>query len=89
MTAVSEPSLLLRSLNIGLVALYAILLAYAVRDYATDGTSVKALLLPIGGVSLAVAMLIGHRRPRLSWMLLATSLVANAAWFLRYHMAGT
>ena len=79
----AEPSLLARWLYIGLVATSLILLGYAVRDYASGGGSVRTLLLPVGSVTLAIAMLISPRRPRLSWALLAITLVANAVWFLR------
>ena len=83
MAAVGEPSILLRSIFVGTVAVNVILLGYAVRDYSSGSGSGRTLLLPIGGLALGTAMLIGQRRPRLSWALLAVTLVVNAAWFMR------
>ena len=83
MAAVDEPSILRRSLYVGIVAVNVILLGYAVREYSSGSGSVRTLLLPIGGLALGTAMLIGQRRPRLSWALLAFTLVVNAVWFVR------
>ena len=83
MAPVTEPSLIQRSLTIGLVAINLILLAYAVRDVTSGDGSGSALLLPIGGLTLATAMLLAPRRARLSWALLAISFVMNAVWFVR------
>jgi hypothetical protein len=83
MAPVNEPSLFQRSVNVGLVVINLILLGYAVRDYTSSEGSVRALLLPIGGLTLASALLLSPRRPRLSWALLVVTFVVNAVWFVR------